>query len=847
MNKKLGGAAKLLLLLVFVALNASSLAAQSAWISGSASSVSYNATVSFTETVSAAQGDTLFNNYIWFRRPDGSTGLLMSTYTDYYFQNSRSASGGMALDQSGQWLFYAYGYTGDAPRTQQVIQSAPFAVNVAAPPVPPGAWISASVTSAAFGQTVTLTETVRAAEGDSLYNNYIWFQRPDGSTGIMMNTYIDYYYQYSRTASGTIELNQSGNWNFYAYGYTGDAPRSGQVIQSAPLTIVVGSPPAPSITSPLSVSYLQREPINYRITATASPTSFSAAGLPNGITINTATGELSGRSLGAGTFTSTISARNVTGTTSATLTWSIAPAVINSAATLSSGSIRQGDSVRIFREGSTNFTEGWTELKVFPPNGAAAIDLGDRPLHTFTDWSPTSGPGTYTFQYRVVDIYYNAPPVDQWLFLIVDPQVHTLPYSTAFEANEGYIMGNLYPQFGWLVQRGAADVVPGVGLSGAGVRIYGRSQIAEVKKFFSSAQSSVFLDIYAKPATGSTPQASSVIDFGSSKIGFTSTGGQGAVVAFNGDGNGSGVWQDTGVRFAISSSGQATGWQRLTVHHDYFAHRWHLIVNGTRAATNLRMLFDNVSSFTDLTLYGHATQDAYVDSLTASGTNPFSPSGPPGSLTFASITDTSATINWVAPSSVTPIASYDVQVNGASVGSVSGTSKVLAGLYPSTRYTVDVRANNVAGYSSNWASAAVITLADQTPPTVPTNLTVSALRHDSFILSWTASSDLIGVTGYEVKRDTTTLGSFAGLSITVSGLSQDSSYQMSVRARDAAGNWSAWTPALPVLTRLDPLGDKDNDGIKNAVEDALGTDPRSANATTPNSSAVQLNVHTPRQ
>lgn len=846
MNTYTGGVAKLLLLFCFFAFTVARITAQSASIAGSTSNASFNATVSFSETVTAAPGDTLYNNYIWYSRPDGSTGLIMSTYTDYYYQNSRTTSGSMVLDQSGQWLFYAYGYTGDAPSTQMVIQSAPFAVNVAAPPIPAGASISSSTTNAVFGQLVTLTETVRAAEGDSLYNNYIWFSRPDGTTGIMMDTYVDYYYQNSRTASGALGLNQTGTWSFYAYGYTGDAPRSGQVIQSSPVTISVGPPPAPSISSPLSVSYAQRQPVDYVIVATQNPTSFNASGLPPGVTVNTATGALVGRVTASGNFTSTISAINGSGTTSATLNWSVAAAVINAAATLSTGSIQQGGTVRITREGTTNFPEGWTELKVFPPNGATAIDLGNQPLHTWTDWKPASGPGTYTFQYRVADVYYNYPSVDQWMYLIVDPQAHTLPYVTSFEPAEGFIMGNLHPQFGWLVQRGAADVLSGIGVSGAGLRLYGGSQIAEVKKFFSGSQNPVFLEVYAKPATAAVATSSSIIDFGSSKLGFVATGGQGAVMAYNGDGNGGGTWMDTGARFAINGAGQAIAWQRLTVQHDYIAHTWNLILNSTRVATNTRMLFNSATSFTDLTLYGHTSQDAYLDSLTVSATNPFPPSGPPPISAFTAVTDTSGTFNWAAPSSTVPIVNYDLQMNGASLGTVSTNSKVITGLRPSTSYTLSVRANNSAGFSSTWASATLTTLADRTAPTVPTGLQVSALSYTSFTLNWTASSDLVGVTGYEVKRDTTSLGTASGLSMNLTGLTSGTTYQMSVRARDAAGNWSSWSSVLSVSTLLNPMADADGDGIPNGVEQALGLDPSKVNAIDNTNGTVKIKVHTPR-
>src|SRR5207248_3462033 len=64
---------------------------------------------------------------------------------------------------------------------------------------------------------------------------------------------------------------------------------------------------------------------SYQITATNNPTSYSATGLPAGLTVNTTTGLISGTPTTAGTYTVTISATNSGGTGSATLTLTIKP------------------------------------------------------------------------------------------------------------------------------------------------------------------------------------------------------------------------------------------------------------------------------------------------------------------------------------------------------------------------------------------------------------------------------------------------------------------------------------------------------------------------------------------
>ena len=80
---------------------------------------------------------------------------------------------------------------------------------------------------------------------------------------------------------------------------------------------------------------------------------------------------------------------------------------------------------------------------------------------------------------------------------------------------------------------------------------------------------------------------------------------------------------------------------------------------------------------------------------------------------------------------------------------------------------------------------------DTQPPSTPSGLSSSALTQTSFTLSWNASSDNVGVTGYEVFRNGASIGTASTTSFSVTGLSAATASTMTVRARDAAGNWSA--------------------------------------------------------
>src|SRR5947208_8716138 len=81
----------------------------------------------------------------------------------------------------------------------------------------------------------------------------------------------------------------------------------------------------PVITSPLTATGQVGVAFSYQITATNSPTSFNATGLPAGLTVNTTNGLISGTPTTAGTYSVTISETNGSGTGNATLTLTIKP------------------------------------------------------------------------------------------------------------------------------------------------------------------------------------------------------------------------------------------------------------------------------------------------------------------------------------------------------------------------------------------------------------------------------------------------------------------------------------------------------------------------------------------
>jgi endoglucanase len=80
---------------------------------------------------------------------------------------------------------------------------------------------------------------------------------------------------------------------------------------------------------------------------------------------------------------------------------------------------------------------------------------------------------------------------------------------------------------------------------------------------------------------------------------------------------------------------------------------------------------------------------------------------------------------------------------------------------------------------------------DKKPPSVPTNLTVSAVTSTGFTVSWTASTDHYGVAGYDLWLNGSSAGTTPATSRAFSGLACGTRYTVEVDAYDTVGNYSA--------------------------------------------------------
>ncbi len=164
------------------------------------------------------------------------------------------------------------------------------------------------------------------------------------------------------------------------------------------------------------------------------------------------------------------------------------------------------------------------------------------------------------------------------------------------------------------------------------------------------------------------------------------------------------------------------------------------------------------------------------------------------------------TFSWTASIDDTGVTSYGVLRNSAVVASVGGaTTSTELDLGVGGHY-LQVRALDAAGNQSSKTVPVFIDVVlaigpDTQRPSTPQNLTVAVSAGGSLAVSWTASTDNVGVTSYRVLRNLTEVAVVAGDQTTaaIAGLSAGNHY-VQVVALDAAGNESFRT--APVLVTI---------------------------------------------
>lgn len=187
--------------------------------------------------------------------------------------------------------------------------------------------------------------------------------------------------------------------------------------------------------------------------------------------------------------------------------------------------------------------------------------------------------------------------------------------------------------------------------------------------------------------------------------------------------------------------------------------------------------------------------------------------------TIGATTDTAdGTIYGVVTTSSTPPSAAQVKsgldhtgsfaewAGSSAVGSTGAKTLNATGLSASTGYYGHLMHEDAAANQSNVVSSAQFTTnaaSDTTAPTLVGSITIGEVTAASIAISWPAGSDNVGVTSYEVSNNGGSSWTDVGntTSTVVGGLAPSTTYQLRVRAKDAAGNVSS--PALSASQETD--------------------------------------------
>jgi hypothetical protein len=178
----------------------------------------------------------------------------------------------------------------------------------------------------------------------------------------------------------------------------------------------------------------------------------------------------------------------------------------------------------------------------------------------------------------------------------------------------------------------------------------------------------------------------------------------------------------------------------------------------------------------------------------------------PGGLAFTQPAADTIRLTWTASTDNVGVTGYDIFANGTLLTSV-GTVLTFTDTRPAAQ-TVSyfVRAHDAAGNQS--ANSNTVTRAgttgDTSAPTAPGTLAFTQPTATTIRLTWTASTDDVGVTAYDVVANGAVRGTVAGTVLTFTD-TQPATATVSyvVRARDAAGNVS---PQSNTVTRTGSAG-----------------------------------------
>ena len=178
----------------------------------------------------------------------------------------------------------------------------------------------------------------------------------------------------------------------------------------------------------------------------------------------------------------------------------------------------------------------------------------------------------------------------------------------------------------------------------------------------------------------------------------------------------------------------------------------------------------------------------------------------PAGLSASVISSSQINLSWSASTDNVGVTGYKIYRGGILLTTTTSRTYNNTGLTASTAYSYRVSAIDAAGNESSQCTAVSATTqaaqtTDTTKPSVPAGLAASVISSSQINLSWSASTDNVGVTGYKIYRGGTLLTTTTSRTHNDTGLSASTAYSYRVSAIDAAGNESSQCTAVSATTQ----------------------------------------------